>query len=463
MSTGQLETSLLVFLDPARRWGDSAWHMIRLPEDGCRAGQSAKKNLVFIFPRSSLLDYLRCSLAAWFRNVRHGAKMRRVLYLNDGLLSSVFDAKNADAYRAFSRTHLPRPQGFRRRLARLIPPFWRAEQRFIVIEQIASTKADEQAAELAALDYLFFSNLLGKLMLTRTATLISGKGRIFKTTTVPEYAGSLLHEQSTIKAISQLLPHQGLLHGPQEKLQVQGRDFFREEYLSGENLREVLRLLGGNNAQAKACLMLDRLDAWFTEYRTAFSGAKSGFSSLYAPMLQTFSSLHTDDAAKLPLLRHVRQLLAQLDLEHDGIVPITAHNDLWPGNFIVREKRLTAIDWERATPRSAPFFDYFWMIISATLEYLVGKSRVQDYSLVFRQFLQGRDDVCCHAHHKLEGFLDELGFKKAIHQQFMLLFLMEWSIQGFKALGRATDMDRLASGELAAFVMHETAGNILSS
>lgn len=463
MSTGQLETSLLVFLDPARRWDDGAWLMIRWPEDGERSVPDENRNLVFSFPRGNLLDYLRCSLAARFGSGRHGTKVRRVLYLHDGLLSSVFDVENADAYRAFSRAHLPRPQGLRRCLARWIPPFWRAEQRFVVIERIPPPAPPEPADELASVDYLFFSNLRGKLMLTQSATLISGNGRIFKSTAVPEYVDNLLHEQSVIKAISRLLPHRELLHGPQEKLLVQGRDFFREEYLSGENLRELLRLFGVNNAQAKACLMLDRLDAWFTEYRTAFSGAKSGFSPLYAPLLQTFSSLHTDESVKLPLLRHVRQLLAQLDLEHDGIVPITAHNDLWPGNFIVRGKRLTAIDWERATPRSAPFFDYFWMIISATLEYLVGKSRVQDYSLVFRQFLQGQDDVCRHAHHKLEVFLDELGFKKAMRQQFMLLFLMEWSIQGFKALGRATDMDRLAHGELAAFFMHETSARLPST
>ncbi len=457
MSISQLETSLLLFLDPARRWNDSAWLMIRQPENEDRAVESANRNLVFSFPRSSLLDYLRCSLAAWFKSRRHGTTVRRILYLNDGLLSSVFDAGNADAYRSFSRTHLPHPQGFRRKLARLIPPFWRAEQRFIAIQQNAPPQTAEHAAELASLDYLFFSNLRGKLMLTRTATLISGKGHIFKTTTVSEYADSLLHEQSTIKAISQLLPHQELLHGPQEKLLIQGRHFFKEEYLSGENLREVLRLFGGNNAQANACLMLDRLDAWFTAYRTAFSGTKSGLSSLYAPMLQTFSSLHTNDAEKMPLLRHVQQLLAQLDREYDGVVPITAHNDLWPGNFIVQENHLTAIDWERATPRSTPFFDYFWMIISATLEYLVGKSRIQDYSLAFRQFLQRHDDVCCHAHHKLEHFLEELGFKSSMYNQFMLLFLMEWSIQGFKALGRVTDMDQLARGELAAFVMQTAA------
>ncbi|CAH2031396.1 phosphotransferase [Trichlorobacter ammonificans] len=450
MTLSQLERNLLVFLDPTCRWGEDAWAFGEAEQPATT--EDGPRHRVRCFGRSDLLGYLRCSLAAGLTARREGATVRRVLYLNDGLLSSLFDSRNSSGYRAFARAHLPRPQGIRRRLATLIPPFWRAERRFVVTEQRGTPYRPPVTDRLEELDYMFFSNPAGKLMLTRAATLVSGSGTLYKTTASPGYIASLQHEQAIVTGISRRLREEGLLHGPVRLLAVGGRRYFGEQYLSGENLREVLRLLGREKAGADACLMLDRLDLWFATYRSAFSGSRRSISCLYEPMLRTFAALPGRLPGHDTLLQLARSLLAGLDRNHGGIVPVTAHNDLWPGNFLLRGGRLTAIDWERSTHRSTPFFDYFWMIISATMEYLVGSSGSQDYSTAFRRFLTQDDIVCRHAVRRLEQFLADLGFERTRRPQFMLLFLMEWSLQGFRALGRVTAMDRLAQDELAAYL-----------
>lgn len=456
MILSQLEKNLLVFLDPAYRRKDDEWLFVK--PDRSVTPADLHKNQIFCFPRQNLCSYLFCSLKAGFGIRQKGKKIRRVLYLNDGLLCSVFDTANTADYRAFSRNHLPRPKGLRRQLANLLPPFWRAEQRFVVIENNPDQDITNQDDELASTDYLFFSNPAGKLMLTKAAVFRSGTGRLFKTTSVPEYAASLQHEQSIISSLSQRLPKNRLLQGPEDLQVRQGRFCFSEKYLYGENLREVLRNWGNSDAIPRVCQMIDRLDAWFSAYRSAFSGNKTGLSALYAQKLQIFSDLNSGDTACMSLLQHIRGLLAQLDRRHGGVIPGMAHNDLWPGNFIVQGEHLAVIDWERATEHSSPFFDYFWMIISATLEYLVGRNGVQDYSAAFGQFLTQKDKVCCYAFHKLETFLDQLEFNKGMIHQFLLLFLMEWSIQGFLALGRVTDMDQLARGQLSEFFRQTTDG-----
>jgi hypothetical protein len=151
-------------------------------------------------------------------------------------------------------------------------------------------------------------------------------------------------------------------------------------------------------------------------------------------------------------LEKARETLETIVGEQVTISPITAHNDLWPGNFVVAADGLVAIDWERAVEKRAPLFDYYWMIISAAIEHHVTVIGVVDYSRAFRLFLEEGDDVTRHATEMLKTFLGRLGLDRELHQSFLLLFLMEWSVQGYLALGRQTAMDRLAFGELTNFM-----------
>jgi hypothetical protein len=130
------------------------------------------------------------------------------------------------------------------------------------------------------------------------------------------------------------------------------------------------------------------------------------------------------------------------------VKPILAHNDLWPGNFVITKGGFIVIDWERATEQRAPFFDYFWMIVSTTIEYLASETKNHNYSESVRIFLRRSDSVSCHAFEKLETFLNELGINEAYLPHLLYLFFMEWSVQGFQVLGRQTNMDHLAFGEL---------------
>ena len=95
----QIEKNLLVFLDPAQRRHDDAWRSIspRSLHDADARFKSIRhqnKNLVFSFQRNNLLGYLFCSLTAWLEARQHNKTVRKILYINDGLLSSVFATNN---------------------------------------------------------------------------------------------------------------------------------------------------------------------------------------------------------------------------------------------------------------------------------------------------------------------------------------------------------------------------------
>ncbi len=452
MITEQFKKNLLVLLDPAGNHAETSWCFMPHGSEAATAQPRDGRHQIFCFPRQALFPYLLQVAQGWLiaRSDRR-YRMRRLLLLNDGLLCSLFDCGNYLGYRAFSRTHLPRPQGVRSRLLRLATPFWRAELRMVVLENRTSAVSPPHHEPPVSGDFLFYSNEAGKLMLTDNATLFTGTGRVFKTTTTPGYARCLRHEQAIISSITPLLPDKKLLQGPQEHLELPTRTFYSEPYLQGENLRERLRVLGEQRDQAAACQLLDLLDGWFSDYTRAFKGVAQQFSLLYAPMLLTFAERDAAEHDCPLLLRRAGSLCRQLDQDYGGTTAIIAHNDLWPGNFLLHGQHLIAIDWERATAHAPPFFDYFWMIISAALEFLVGENRCQDYSLCFRQLLNDTNLISRHARQLLRGFLLRLGISPKQFSTFMLLFLMEWSIQGYRSLGRITAMDRLAREELAAF------------
>lgn len=447
MDRTRIEENLLILLDPSDQLDDETWRFIRTKKS---AHSGNRHNLVFCFNRCDLIRYLICSLSVQFN--KKNIRVRKILHINDGLVGCLFSADNAAGYRAFEKKHVSPSRGIRHRLSMMLPPILRAELLFIVVEQLPHAEKPQSSTLLEGLDFMFYSNAPGKLLLTKAGTFASGKGLVFKTTSSPDYEDNLKREYESVRMVSKNLNRSGCIPDIENPLRVNSRFYYPETYLSGENLRSKLRSSGHSSCHQEAIHFIDCLDDWFAIYHASFKGAKKPLFSLYSRLFSTILDLTTNIPDVVPLVKYAEELLSGLDTRHGGLVPVLAHNDLWPGNFIVKDDQLTAIDWERATPQSAPLFDYFWMIISAVLEYRVGQNGVQDYSMAFRQFLSLDDEVCRHARSKLDCFLDYLGFERMMRTQFILLFLMEWSIQGALALGKLTDMDLLAQGELIAFI-----------
>ena len=445
MNMTRTEENLLIMLDPSGHLGDGTWKLIHTNKIN---DISKLHKFVLVFSRRDLIRYFLCLL-----EIKLSGKnkcVRKILYINDGLLCCLFSADNTIGYRAFARRHLSAPSGIRRRILKLLPPILQAEQFYIAIEQPLDAERIKGHEQLDNLDFMFYSNAPGKLLLTNSETFTNGTGLIFKTTSVPDYVDNLDREYEAVCLVSKNLQNPGLVPDVGVKLRVNSRCYYPEAYLSGEDLRSMLRNAGKSSSHHEAVHFLDRLDNWYTLYHASFQAVKRSLSSLYKHLLKYYE-LNIINCDVVTIVKYAGEFLAETGSGHGGVVPVLAHNDLWPGNFIVNGDRLTAIDWERATPERAPIFDYFWMIISAVMEYRVGQNGVQDYSVAFRQFLRKDDEVCAHAFSKLEIFLESLGFGKQTFSQFILLFLMEWSIQGVSALGKLTDMDRLAQGELIAF------------
>jgi len=454
MNLSQVEENLLVLLDPTGSTEREHWLFVgrdALPNEKAIPGEKNThfENLVYCFTRRDLPHYFLYSLACCF-GWRKG-KTQKILFMHDGLLSCFFTTDKTACYRAYARKHLPAGNGFRSRIAKLLPLSWRAAMRFIVIWNKPFLEIPKHCRTLAGCNFMFYSNADGKLILTQGETFLTGYGQIVKTSATTEYAQSLENEYRILGEISKNLAKKDIVPQVWEKVTLRGKCFFAERYLCGENLREVLRALGRKKSSHAAESLLDRLDIWFRAYRTSFSGSERPLPSFIEPVLQSFATCHGHHPEAFPLALRAREISKLIGKDHRGLVPMIAHNDLWPGNFVVSNDHLTAIDWERATDQSAPIFDYYWMVISAVLEYRTGVNGEQDYSMSFRQFLDTCDDVCLHAHKMLGDFLAELGFERGQHLQFIMFFLLELSVQGYRTLGRMTDMDRLVFAELVAY------------
>lgn len=161
-----------------------------------------------------------------------------------------------------------------------------------------------------------------------------------------------------------------------------------------------------------------------------------------------FMELYGDNELVNPIIEKVNQNLNCIDSAHSGLVPMISHNDLWPANLIVTADDIIAIDWERAAHDQAGIFDYYWMMISTAIVYLKDEKKFPDYSLSFRLFVNNADDISKCVRNKLIGYLNSLGFDECLYDFFILLFLIEWSIQGYKHLKQQTSMDILAFNEL---------------
>ncbi len=451
MSLTEVEKNLLVFLDPTFSLDADRWIFVTTGISKCtaetRSDETGKsQNIVYRFPRKNLLSYLFWSLVVRFKYRKE--RVRRVLYINDWILSSFFHANRVDGYRAFTKRHIHLITGRLRWFLSLLSPVWRAEQRFIVIGNADLAVSESIEPEITSLDFMFFSNAAGKLIFTKSETFLTGSGQLFKTTAIPEYAKKLQIESAAVNRVRQFLRKPELVPSLQRQFKANDRCFFIENYLCGENLRWVLLDFGRHNAFKGAASVLERLDSWYAEYKSGFTSEKVPFSQFYGATLDSFTACHSDKPDFQSLSTGAERLIAILDDEYKGLITVTAHNDLWPENFILNGDQLIAIDWERATENSSPLFDYYWMMISAVLEYRVGRNGIQDYVVSLRQFFERTDEVCCLAHRKLENFIVSLGFDKELYPQLMMLFLMELSVQGYRTFGKSTDNDRMALGEL---------------
>lgn len=450
---GQIEKNLMLFLDPAGELDEAKWRFLpwRMQPSGRAEPDLKAKSAVFCFERRDLVGYLLFSWFALRRRLPSGGT--KLLHINDGNLSSIFRAEHAAIYRAFAAWHLPRPASLRQRLISLLPLSLRAEKRYVVAEVSGCGKETSRPDKKmpGRCDFMFFSNAAGKLVMASAECMRTGKGFVLKTTNTPTYESILKKEAETMLAVA-AAGNGSLLPRVEKPFRIGKRLLVAEEYIRGQNLREILRSLARKGDIKGSCLFMDRLHDWFTGYSFAFRGPLRPLPSCYAHLFDTFSKLYGGHQAGPRIMERGGQILVGMAPEHDGVVTITAHNDLWPGNFIVGDDRLVAVDWERAAENRAPLFDYYWMIISAALEHLVCRSGVAGYSGAFRLFLAGDDGVSRHAEEKLKSYLGTLALDQELHRHFLLLFLMEWSVQGYLVLGRQTAMDRLAYGELLHFV-----------
>jgi hypothetical protein len=447
MTNDPVEKNLLLFLDPAEEVNQTLWRFVSRP----KLGAAVSELTIYCFDRSDLAGFL---LFSWFaKRKRVRGAVRVVFFLNDGLLSSILDAENTRAYRTFAARHLPLPSKLRQRLVALLPLALRAEKKYVVVipDRATGESSSHARALLKMQDFMFFSNASGKLLLTSAETLLSGKGDILKTTAHSGYLEVMEKEFSTTLAIESLRGESVSLPRSGRRLLSGNRVFFTEAYVQGKSLRDLLHSLSLKNDLVKICDFLDLLDGWFEEYRSIFKSKTLPLALCYQHLFAAFTSVYAKHDQTGIILEKMKQIVSELGRKQICIAPITAHNDLWPGNFVVGADGLVAIDWERAVENRAPIFDYYWMIISAALEHIVCNIGTVDYSRAFRIFLQGHDLVSCRASEMLGAFLDRLGLDKIMHQNFLFLFLMEWSVQGFLALGRQTAMDKLAFEELVAF------------
>jgi thiamine kinase-like enzyme len=439
------ERNLLVLLDPRNVISAERWHFVK--------GSDVRGNFsnglhIFTFPRKRLWNYLWSSLVL---NCCGRRKEKiAVLKFQKGMTSALFHAGNASAHRAFIRSHASGKKTWRERIKSMLPCFITADLRYLAVGRELRPLNEDKA--LNRLKFMFYSNEAGKLMLAAPDTFLTGRGHLVVTTANEEYHPVLGREFNTMEQIRAVKP--GLVPNQVNKISANGRLLFVEEYIAGTTLRETLRDKRVARNRETIVDFIDRLDGWFAEYRDLFRGKKVPLLQLYRSSLEAFADFHAGNERLERFLRSLSWELAEMDGYHAGLVPIMAHNDLWPGNFIVGKHSLVAIDWERVTFNRSELFDYFWMMVSAFLEYHIGKTGEEDYSQSFRTFVAGGDFIGELVREKLCFKLEKNGFHRKHYDLFLALFLLEWSMQGLQALGRQTRMDKLALGELNHYLEH---------
>lgn len=442
-----MDRNLLLFLDPAGARAEESWLFFEgCPRDAAKLLERGG-NLACRFPRKRLPHLF----LAWAALRLQGISASRVLFVNDGLLSCFLRAGNRKAYRLYARHHLSKPESLRRRLVSRLPLSLRCESTFLVLlsDRGSCCAGGDERALVEAAELMFFSNRLGKLLLLNARAIEGENGEIIKTTAHDGYLPVMEREYEILSEIAQKMTDGSTLPQLGRHFTVNGRHFFTERYVAGESLRDVLHRQGTRGEVGETRRILQLLDQWYSSYLGVFTGARKELSALTGHLLPLFTACYRGEPTEL--VESARAHLAELHRSHQGLVPVVSHNDLWPGNFLLTERGLVVLDWERATRERAPFFDYFWMIVSAALEYLAGAKGARYYADMMDHFFTAEDEVSAEAHRLLRLFLERLGIPDRQYQAVLFLFLMEGSVQGYQALGRQTDMDRLIYGQLLKF------------
>ena len=447
MDLSQIEKNMLLLLDvEGKKQKVKCKFFLNSEWAGWDSRDRRKDVCIYIFERSQIITFLISSFILFWK--KPDRKISKIYYVQHGLMSVLFHSHFLRGYHLFARNHLSSQKKFSAQAKAFLPVILWAEKRFIVLEKSDGDKEQAKHDILSQLDFLFFSNPTGKLLLTDKKTIFKGIGIIAKTTLNPTYMKTMQKEAGTVLAITKSVAMKGRVPTILRQINLENRYIIIEEYIEGRSLREILR---DPIVYKNVKLMenyFEQLEDWFQAYRSIFIGQPRAIIDLYEPLFKICKKIFHDNSVVSSLIIHLQKRLTDVSKRHNGLVPITAHNDLWPGNFLLTDTGLVAIDWERATNNRCEIFDYFWMIISTALEYKNGVSHKENYSEAFRFFLNTDDPICAYALSKLNNYLSRLYFDIKLMPLFISLFLLEWSVQGYIALGRKTAMDEIALEEL---------------
>lgn len=457
-----LQKTLMVFLDLSGHTKEWHWHLIKekvpsISEIFSQTKEDGKA--ILCFDRFEIVQYWTMLFKLSFCK-RKFISRTVFLMIEDGLYKYIY-IEDSKAYRISrieqrsGKLFINSKQSFRiwlsDKLISCIPLALRAAQRYVVVTANSTVDFD-LPSEIGSLNYMFFSSPDKKLLLASYETLCCGNGQLFKTTANAAYDAIIEKEQEIALRISQRCCHTDLLPEVRGRVEVNGRPYYQEKYIAGHSLTKRLRSpeIYKDSKAVRACI--DRLDSWYGEYRRMFAGPKRSLEYLYAQIFEDFFQIFSADPEQCILAGKVQKLFAKLHGCHSGMIPVVSHNDLWPANILDTDKGLVVIDWERATFDRSEMFDYFWMIISTTLEFLSAPNGFDDFSYWFNCFLKSKDLVCIHARKKLKAHLLLNGISSDYMDLFIALFLMEFAIRGGSSLTCRSRIEKIAAEEFRFFV-----------
>lgn len=405
-----------------------------------------KGNTVVFFKCNEIFSYIKLLFRLYIIKRLY---FKEYVFIDDGIMSCIVGAYNNKAYKAYSELYLSGPLTLKQKIVKRLPNILRADVRYIVI---VKKELDKNAADgtdyknLSACDFMFFSNKDGKLLLLNTKTLINGHGELIKTTANQNYISVMEKEYSVLNKLNKYCSPSEMIPVVGRSIQIDGVQFFTEKFIHGENLRELIRKLGKKNKYDEVIAILGKLDRWWTDYENIFVKKLLPTSEMYKHVFQLFDECYGSGAYDLS--QKGLELLDQFCRAYPNCTPIIAHNDIWPGNVILSTSGIIVVDWERAKEDRAPFFDYFWMIISTSIEYLACKSDKHDYSIGLRCLFDCNEEVSRDVFCKIKMYLKKKGVAEEYLLHLLFLFLVELSVQGFQILKKQTAMDKLVFIEL---------------
>lgn len=398
--------------------------------------------IVFSFKREQIFSYYLTKAKIHFSNKKY--RVRYVYYDSNGLLSAIYESGNRCIYQALSKINLHKRRNIIVRLLYRYLPTYIVDIKYIVLQSHDTIK------EITEIEYdiLLMSNVDGKVLLIKSDTILSGYGFVLKTTANQEYVKVLKNEYNTMRILTENNLKNNCLPAVGSDYEVENTYFYSESYVDGRSLIEIIHNYAIEGAIEDTCKVIDRLREWYFKYMNTFNVPLIKCKDLVLPNLVKFRELYGNIEPFGKIADEVCNSLCDIDRWHPGLVPVISHNDLWPANFIIKSNEFIAIDWERATHSQSGIYDYFWMMISTAIVYLKETYKLDNYSVGFRKLVQDDDIVVRHVNNALREYIYKLGFAQHNIRLFMLIFLIEWSIQGSLYSGHQNDMDRLALEEL---------------